>query len=71
MQISLDKDGWPGFALGGDKELGIWLLDAPTSTVSIGAKASSPEGQSYARLPDGTGNFQIVDNPTPGAANQP
>ena len=27
LQIELDKDGWPGFALGGDEELGIWTRD--------------------------------------------
>ena len=27
LQIELDKDGWPGFALGRDEELGIWTAD--------------------------------------------
>ena len=29
------------------------------------------EGTSYARVPDVTGDFQTVGNPTPRAANQP
>ena len=71
MQFSLDKDGWPGFALGGDEELGIWLLDG-THVASVDwNEGQSSDGQSYARVPDATGDFQPVDNPTPGAANQP
>ena len=27
LQIEMDKDGWPGFALGGDEELGIWTAE--------------------------------------------
>ncbi len=71
VQFQTDKDGWPGFALGGDEELGIWLLDGtPVDSVDWD-EGQSPEGQSYARVPDATGDFQTVDNPTPGAANQP
>ena len=71
MQFTLDKGGWPGFALGGDEELGIWLLDG-THVASVDwNEGQSSDGQSYARVPDATGDFQTVDNPTPGAANQP
>ncbi len=71
MQFSLDKDGWPGFALGSDEELGIWLLDG-THVASVDwNEGQSADGQSYARVPDATGDFQTVDNPTPGTANQP
>ena len=31
LQIELDKDGWPGFALGRDEELGIWTARRRTS----------------------------------------
>ena len=71
VQFSADKDGWPGFALGGDEELGIWLLDGTHVDSVDWNEGQSPEGQSYARVPDATGDFQTVDNPTPGAANQP
>ncbi|WP_419922645.1 CotH kinase family protein [Candidatus Poriferisodalis sp.] len=71
MQIRLDKDAWPGFALGGDEELGIWRLDGTHVDSVDWNEGQSAEGQSYARVPDATGDFQTVDNPTPGAANQP
>ncbi len=71
MQFRLDKDAWPGFALGGDEELGIWQLDGTHVDSVDWNEGQSAEGQSYARVPDATGDFQTVDNPTPGAANQP
>ena len=71
VQFRLDKDGWPGFALGGDEELGIWLLDGALVSSVDWSEGQSPADHSYARLPDATGDFQTVDNPTPGAANQP
>ena len=71
LQIELDSDGWPGFALGGDEELGIWLLDGtPVDTVDW-EEGDSPGDQSYARVPDATGDFLTTGNPTPGAPNQP
>ena len=71
MQFATDKDGWPGFALGGDEELGLWLSDGtPVDRVDWN-EGDAGEGQSYARVPDATGDFQTVDNPTPGTANQP
>ena len=71
MRFALDKDGWPGFALGGDEELGIWLLDGTGVARVDWDEGDSGEGQSYARVPDATGDFQTVDNPTPSAPNQP
>ena len=71
VQFSADKDGWPGFALGGDEELGIWMLDGTHVDSVDWDEGQSPDGQSYARVPDATGDFQTVDHPTPGAANQP
>ena len=71
IQFRTDSDGWPGFALGGDEELGVWLSDGtPVDSVDWD-EGQAPEGQSYARVPDATGDFRTVDNPTPGAANQP
>ena len=71
LQIELDSDGWPGFALGGDEELGVWLADGTGVDRVDWNEGDSPGGGSYARVPDATGDFQTVDNPTPGAANQP
>ncbi len=71
MQFSLDKDGWPGFALGSDEELGIWLLDGTLVASVDWEDGQSGADQSYARVPDVAGGFATVDTPTPGAANQP
>ncbi|MBH76884.1 MAG: hypothetical protein CL897_01435 [Dehalococcoidia bacterium] len=70
LRIELDKDGWPGFALGRDEELGIWTTDGTLVAQVDWEKGQADEGTSYARVPDVTGNFQTVSNPTPGSANQ-
>ena len=71
MQFQLDKDGWPGFALGGDEELGIWMPDGILVDSVDWNEGQSGEAQSYARVPNLTGEFQTVTNPTPGAPNRP
>ena len=71
LQVELDKDGWPGFALGSDEELGIWAADGELVTKIDWEEGYSGAGESIARVPDITGSFQTVGNPTPGAANQP
>ena len=70
LQIELDKDGWPGFALGRDEELGIWTADGILVAQIDWEKGQADEGTSWARLPDITGDFQTVDTPTPGAPNE-
>ena len=70
LQIELDKDGWPGFALGRDEELGIWTADGTFVAQVDWKKGQADEGTSWARLPDITGDFQTVDTPTPGAPNE-
>ncbi len=70
LQIELDKDGWPGFALGRDEELGIWTVDGLLVAQIDWEKGQADEGTSWARLPDVTGDFQTVDTPTPGAPNE-
>ena len=71
LQIELDSDGWPGFALGGDEELGIWHADGTPVDRVDWEEGDSGEGQSFARVPDATGDFRTVASPTPGAPNQP
>ena len=71
LQFETDSDGWPGFALGSEEELGIWLADGTIVAMVGWVEGDSGEGESYARIPDATGDFQTVGNPTPGAANQP
>ena len=70
LQIELDKDGWPGFALGRDEELGIWTADGTLVAQIDWEKGQADEGTSWARVPDITGDFQTVNTPTPGAPNQ-
>ena len=70
LQIELDKDGWPGFALGRDEELGIWTADGTLVAQVDWEKGQADEGTSWARVPDITGDFQTVDTPTPGAPNE-
>ena len=69
LQIQLDKDGWPGFALGSDEELGIWTANGVLVARVDWAEGQSAAGLSFARIPDGTGAFQTVEQPTPGAPN--
>ena len=79
MQVAVDSDNWAGFKLGGDEELGMWTLagsekegwsaDGDLVDSVDWDEGDSGEGESYARIPDGTGEFQTVSSPTPGAAN--
>ena len=81
LKVEVDTDNWAGFKLGGDEELGIWTLagsekegwsaDGDLVDSVDWDEGDSGEGESYARVPDGNGEFQTVDNPTPGATNQP
>ena len=71
LKIELDSDGWPGFALGGDEELGVWTADGTPMDMVDWDEGDSPADQSYARVPDTTGDFQTTDNPTPAAPNEP
>ena len=68
-QIQLDKNGWPGFALGRGEELGIWTLDGKLVDGVDWEEGQSDRGTSFARIPDITGDFQTVDHPTPNAPN--
>jgi len=70
LRVELDKDGWPGFALGKDEELGIWTVDGALVGEVDWSEGQAGAGTSFARLPDVTGHFQTVLTPTPGAANQ-
>ncbi len=69
LKVELDKDAWPGFALGSDEELGVWTTDGALVDSVDWDDGQSGEGMSYARIPDASGDFRTVDNPTPGAEN--
>ena len=69
LRVELDSDRWPGFALGRGEELGIWTwYGRPVAQVDWRA-GDSRGGTSYARVPDLTGPFRTVSEPTPGAPN--
>ena len=70
LQVELDRDGWPGFALGRDEELGIWTAGGLLVAAVDWERGEADEGTSWARIPDVTGEFQTVGNPTPGAPNR-
>ena len=70
LQFEVDTDNWAGFKLRGDEELGIWLQDGTLVAMVDWDEGQSGEGQSYARIPDATGEFQTVSSPTPGEPNQ-
>ena len=70
LRIDLDKEGWPGFALAGDEELGIWTEDGALVAEVDWDEGQAGEGMSFARVPDATGGFQTIGSPTPGAANR-
>ena len=70
LHIELDKDGWPGFALGGDEELGIWTSDGTLVDEVDWDDGQAGEGESFARVPDAIGDFRTVGKPTPGAKNE-
>ena len=70
LQVEVDKDAWPGFALGSDEELGVWTADGVLVDKVDWDEGQSGEGMSYARVPDVTGDFRGVANPTPGGMNQ-
>ncbi len=69
LQVQLDKDGWPGFALGSDEEVGIWTADGNLVDQVDWEDGQSGEDASFARVPDVNGEFRTVANPTPGEPN--
>ena len=70
LRVEMDKDGWPGFALGKDEEFGIWTLDGALVGEVDWSEGQADAGTSFARLPDVTGDFRTVPTPTPGAPNR-
>ena len=71
LRVEVDSDGWPGFALGRDEELGLWRADGTLVDSVDWDRGQADAGTSYARQPDATGQFSTTANPTPGAANRP
>ena len=69
LRIDLDKKAWPGFALGSDEELGVWTTDGALVDSADWSDGDSDAGTSYARVPNATGEFTTVSEPTPGMGN--
>lgn len=60
-----------GFKIGSDEAL--FLVDSDGTTVLDQVdwqEGDSPDGKSYGRIPDSTGEFKTLDTPTSGAVNQ-
>ena len=70
LRVELDKDGWPGFALGKDEEIGVWTAGGALTASVDWAEGQADAGTSFARVPDADGEFRTVSTPTPGAPNQ-
>jgi hypothetical protein len=67
--VQVVTDEAEGFQLGADEELGV--RDARGGFVDgvDWGEGDSPEGGSFARVPDVDGDFQPTDRPTPGLPN--
>ena len=70
LLVQLDKDVWPGFAFNSDEELGIWTADGRLIDYVDWEEGQAATASSFARIPNIVGDFQTVENPTPGRANQ-
>ncbi|MGB0591190.1 MAG: CotH kinase family protein [Myxococcota bacterium] len=69
LVVEFDKDGWPGFALGADEEVGIWTADGVLIDSANWSTGFSGDNATYARIPDATGPFVPGSSPTPGTSN--
>lgn len=63
------NDELQGFKLGGDEELGLYTISGELIDEVDWAEGDAPLGQSYGRMPDGTGPFLTLTQPTRGAEN--
>ncbi len=64
-----DGTGTFGFGLGAADAVMLFNSDGAVVDTADWIDGDAPEGSSYGRLPDGTGDFQTLSTPTPGAAN--
>lgn len=62
------KDETFTFGLGGDGDV-VTVLDAEGKIVDTIEYPAMEDGSSYARIPDGSDNWQVVTEPTPGESN--
>ena len=70
LKVEVDNDNWAGPKLGSDEELGVWTSGSALVDGVDWNEGDSGKGESFARVPDGSGKFQTVGSPTLGTANQ-
>jgi hypothetical protein len=63
------NDATVGFGLGGDEAFGVFTPEGALIDQTDWAADQAPEGGSWGRLPDGTGEFRTLGVSTPGAPN--
>ncbi|MEL6179433.1 MAG: lamin tail domain-containing protein, partial [Myxococcota bacterium] len=68
LQIFIGDDT-VGFGIGGDEELALVDPDGNIIDQADWDEGDSPDGGSYGRIPDRTGDFRTLSTPTPGAPN--
>lgn len=63
-------DTYPGFGLGGADSLVVYGPDGEEVDITAWEEGAAPEGQSWGRLPNGTGTFRTLGIQTPGEENR-
>lgn len=63
------NDTTVGFGLGSDEAFGLFTPEGVLVDQTDWAADQAPDGGSWGRLPDGTGEFQTLASATPGAPN--
>ena len=69
MKFELKPD-WPNFKLGSDEEFGLWDKSGTLVDSANWNAGDSPVGGSFARIPNGTGDFKMLKVATPGKENK-
>lgn len=64
------SDAIQGFKLGRDEVLALLSSDGVLIDIADWAAGDSPAGGSWAQVPDGSGAFETLPTPTPGAPNR-
>jgi len=69
--IYVDGGGFPGWALGQEESFAIYTPDGSTVIDETSwLDGQSPDNASWGRIPNATGSFKTLFQPTPGAPNE-
>ncbi|HEY8145077.1 MAG TPA: lamin tail domain-containing protein [Kofleriaceae bacterium] len=71
LRVFWVDDDEAGFALGSDEELAVFGPDGQVADSVDWDEGESPDGGSFARVPDGQGAFITLEVATPGEPNAP